>query len=125
MARRYHSTVLCPCARNDLCERCRASLYAQLKGTAACGGEAWADRVAATTSTRQTWPPHEGRAADVARRLVSDLARDPKLLEMLAAEIASSNEVDYFTILSFGGAGASGAIDISLPSGSIALTNAA
>jgi hypothetical protein len=88
MPRRYHSVVFCKCPRTALCEQCRLNLYAQLRGVAARRGDYWAERVAAATSTRQTWPPHEGRAAAIARRLVGDIADDPLLLEMLAAELA-------------------------------------
>lgn len=85
---RYHSVVLCPCPRDALCGPCRASLFAQLKGTAACRGEAWAERVARQVPQSRVWPPHEGRAAELARGLVRDLTRDAKLLDMLAAELA-------------------------------------
>lgn len=86
--RRYHSVVLCPCPRFALCEPCRSSLFSQLRGVAANRGGAWADRVALEVRRTKEWPPHEGRAADIARRLVRDLARDPLLLELLAAELA-------------------------------------
>jgi len=72
-----------------LCDRCRDALFSQLRGTAACRGEAWADRVAAYVAPARVWPPHEGRTADIARRLVRDLARDRRLLEMLAGELAA------------------------------------
>lgn len=88
MPRRYHSTVLCPCPREALCVPCRANLFTQLRGTAARRGDEWADLVAKTVPRDRKWPPHEGRAADIARRRVSDLARDPVLLEALAAELA-------------------------------------
>jgi hypothetical protein len=52
-------------------------------------GERWADRVAPHVDRTKQWPPHEGRAADIARRLVGDLARDAQLLELLAAELAT------------------------------------
>lgn len=83
-----HSVMLCPCLRDHLCEPCRRSLFAQLRGVAACRGERWADRVAASVSRDHAWPPHEGRAAEIAERLVFDLARDEKLRELLAAELA-------------------------------------
>lgn len=41
--RRIHSVVLCPCPRDALCERCRADLFAQLRGVAARRGEDWCD----------------------------------------------------------------------------------
>lgn len=60
----------------------------QLKGTAACRGEAWADRVALEVPRSRAWPPHLGRPAELARGLVRDLTRDADLLELLAAELA-------------------------------------
>lgn len=83
-----HSAMLCPCPRDALCLRCRADLFAQLRGVAACRGETWAERVAHHVSREHVWPPHDGRAADIARRLVGDLARDPVLVDMLASELA-------------------------------------
>lgn len=71
-----------------MCERCREDRFAQLGGVAACRGEYWAERVARVVPTGKPWPPHEGKAADIARRLVRDLADDPKLLELLAGELA-------------------------------------
>ena len=85
---RRHSIVLCACLRDALCNRCRETLFGQLAGTAACRGQHWADRVAEHVPRDRAWPPHEGRAADIARRLASDLTRDSQLLELLAAELA-------------------------------------
>lgn len=88
MPRRVHSVVLCSCPRNALCDRCRDNLFSQLRGAAARRGDEWADRVATATSSRRTWPPHEGADAELARGLVRDLTADPQLLELLAGELA-------------------------------------
>jgi hypothetical protein len=35
------------------------------------------------------WPAYDGVAADIARRKIADLTRDPELREMLAVELAT------------------------------------
>lgn len=80
--------MLCPCLQDNLCEPCRSSRFSQLRGVAANRGEDWAERVAREVPHGKAWPPHDGRAADIARGLASDLTRDPQLLELLAAELA-------------------------------------
>lgn len=80
--------MLCKCPRDELCEPCRTSLYANLRGVAARRGAAWADYVRRHVHGSRAWPPHEGRAAELARTKVADLARDPQLLELLAVELA-------------------------------------
>jgi hypothetical protein len=62
-------------------------MFDNLRGTAACRGEAWAADVARRCRRDQPWPRTE-RAAAIALRKVEDLARDPLLLELLAAELA-------------------------------------
>jgi hypothetical protein len=76
------------CVRDKLCDQCVADSFAQLRGVAACRGEHWATSVAARCHTKQAWPRHEGRAAQIARTKVDDLARDDRLVEMLAGEAA-------------------------------------
>lgn len=84
-----HSVILCPCPRDALCEPCRTSLFAQLRGVAARRGEAFADEVAREYDPRRyRWPQYTGRVAELARERVGDLTRDPHLLELLAAELA-------------------------------------
>ena len=78
---------MCECPRENLCQLCRQGLWDNLKGTAATRGEAWADHVARAVGRDRPWPAFEGRCADIAKRKVADLARDPMLLEMLAAEL--------------------------------------
>lgn len=58
-----------------------------LRGTAACRGEAWAESVARRCRRDQPWP-RTPRAAAIARRKVEDLARDERLIELLAVELA-------------------------------------
>jgi hypothetical protein len=85
---RYASSMNCSCSREALCDRCVEDGFAHLRGVASCRGEVWAARVARETSTSQPWPAHAGRAADIARRKIADLTRDPRLAERLAAELA-------------------------------------
>jgi hypothetical protein len=87
MPRRYHSVVLCGCPSNAMCDRCREQSFMQLKGTAACRGEAWADRVALEVARDRAWPSFVGRVAELARGKVADLSRDPQLRESLAMEL--------------------------------------
>ncbi len=59
-----------------------------MRGTAAVRGELWSEKVARLVPSGKPWPAHEGRAADIARRKVADLASDPRLAELLAVELA-------------------------------------
>jgi len=70
------------------CASCRRDLFAQLRGVVACRGEAWANRVAKLTLTREPWPAHEGKARSIALRWVADLDRDESMRELLAEELA-------------------------------------
>jgi hypothetical protein len=79
-------TVCCP--RDRLCDLCLAGAFDNLRGTAACRGEIWADRVSCSVPRSRAWPAHEGKAAAIALRKVEDLTRDDRRLEMLAAELA-------------------------------------
>ena len=52
-------------------------------------GACWAERVCRGELRRQAaWPPHEGKAREIAFRLVRKLAKDPRLLEVFADECA-------------------------------------
>ena len=77
----------CRCAR-ALCDQCVADGFAQLRGVGATRGEAWAVKVAKVSRRSEPWPAHEGKAAEIARRKVADLTSDPRLAELLAAELA-------------------------------------
>jgi hypothetical protein len=69
-------------------------MFDNLRGTAACRGEAWAESVARRCRRDQPWPRTE-RAAAIARMKVEDLARDERLLEMLADELARWAELRW------------------------------
>ena len=68
----------------------RAGMFDQLRGVASTRGEVWADTVAAKLprSIGKPWPATD-RMLAIARRKVADLARDPQLVESLAAELAA------------------------------------
>ena len=79
----------CECRQTtELCGPCRGDLFLQLRGVAACRGERWADRVAASTEIRDPWPAFEGKARGIAIRWVADLTQDLELRELLATELA-------------------------------------
>ncbi len=80
--------MLCGCKRDHLCSRCSDDAFAQLRGVAACRGEVWAMDVARRFTIMRPWPAFAGRAADLARTKVIDLASDPALVDRLARELA-------------------------------------
>jgi hypothetical protein len=79
---------MCDCASEQLCPLCLDGRFAQLRGVAACRGEAWATNTAARVPCDRAWPRDSERATRIAREKVEDLARDPRLLELLAGELA-------------------------------------
>ena len=79
---------MCDCPRDRLCRLCFEGAFANLRGTSACRGEVWAQRVAQVIDRKRPWPSHDGKAAAIARDKVADLAIDPRLREELAAELA-------------------------------------
>jgi hypothetical protein len=67
----------CTCSgRSPRCPACVDQALYYLGSTAHVRGEDWAARVAAAGHADKPWPPYEGRAADIARRLVRDIGRD-------------------------------------------------
>lgn len=80
---------MCGCPRDQLCDLCRAGLFDNLRGTAACRGERWADEVARVVPRDRPWPAWNDRVAAIARRKVEDMARDERLLVLFAAELAT------------------------------------
>ncbi|MEO7732660.1 MAG: hypothetical protein ABIY55_16950 [Kofleriaceae bacterium] len=59
-------------------------------------GACWAERVCRGEHRRQAaWPPHEGKAREIAFRLVSSLAKDPRL-RVLFAEACSSGAAAWW-----------------------------
>lgn len=83
--------MICDCPPERLCETCLAGRFDNLRGTAATRGECWAARVAKIVRGRRDrpWPRYDEKVAAIAKRKVEDLARDERLLGLLAAECAS------------------------------------
>jgi len=71
----------------NLCGRCRADRFAQLRGVAACRGEVWAMDIARRRGRDVAWPTGSEAILTIARTKVQDLGRDQLLLEMLAGEL--------------------------------------
>jgi hypothetical protein len=78
---------VCGCPSDALCTLCLDGRFAQLRGVAACRGEAWADDLAQTEYRNHPWPVGSEKMRTIARAKVADIARDPKLLEMLVDEL--------------------------------------
>jgi hypothetical protein len=78
---------VCGCPSDRLCALCLDGRWAQLRGVAACRGEAWADELAGVRGAPRDWPVDSEKMRALARRRVKDLARDPRLLEMLTDEL--------------------------------------
>jgi hypothetical protein len=76
------------CTVRELCDRCRADTFAQLRGTAATRGEVWAMGLVGRIPRDWTWPDHSDKVMAVARLKVADLTKDVGLLELLADELA-------------------------------------
>lgn len=79
---------MCGCPSSKLCPLCLDGRFAQLRGVAACRGEAWASAVALRARAIAQWPTTEKMFA-IARRKVEDLAIDPRLLELLVGELVA------------------------------------
>ncbi len=79
---------MCGCPRDQLCDLCFQGSWENLRGVAATRGEVWAMAVARRTHTDRPWPSGSPKVAAIARTKVADLSRDPRLLEVLAAELA-------------------------------------
>ena len=80
---------MCGCSSDRLCPLCLDGRFAQLRGVAACRGENWATSIAARVRCDRPWPRGSERTVRIAREKVEDLARDPRLLSMLADELAA------------------------------------
>jgi hypothetical protein len=73
------------CATDRLCERCYGRELTAKRPQARVVGECWAERICRGELRRiAAWPEDGGKAIGIARRLVSALARDPRLLDELA-----------------------------------------
>jgi hypothetical protein len=78
------------CAEEVLCDRCYGRELASRRPQARVIGACWAERVCrGELRRRAAWPAHEGKALEIARRLVSSLAKDARLRELLAAACSS------------------------------------
>jgi hypothetical protein len=81
---------ICPdaaprCEPAALCERCFGRELVSKRGQAAALGQCWAERVCRDEHRqRDAWPAGEPKAIAIARRLVSALGSDPRLLGELA-----------------------------------------
>lgn len=81
---------ICPssepaCQPIALCVTCYGRELTAKRGQAAALGQCWAERVCrGEHRQREAWPTGEPKALTIARRLVSALATDPRLLEELA-----------------------------------------
>jgi len=71
-----------------LCELCFQGSWENLRGVAATRGEVWAMGLARRVRLDHPWPEGSPRVAAIARDKVADLARDPRLREALAGELA-------------------------------------
>lgn len=76
----------CCTDRSNLCGRCRADTFRQLRGVAATRGEVWAMSLVGRIPASRTWDPVRVRA--IALDKIDDLGRDSMLVEMLASEFA-------------------------------------
>lgn len=76
---------LCTCPPDALCELCYGRELLAKRGQADVLGQTWAERVGRRPEYRgrASWPDDE-RALAIARRLVENLAADPRLRAELA-----------------------------------------
>lgn len=78
------------CPPEQLCDTCRAGLFDNLRGVAACRADAWVDSMLRRrVRTDQPWPGYTPVVSAIARRKVLDLTKDEKLRALLAAELAA------------------------------------
>lgn len=74
------------CAEDRLCERCYGRELLAKSGQASVIGQCWAERICrGALRGEPAWPEHGDKTIRIARRLVRTLARDPRLLDELAA----------------------------------------
>lgn len=78
---------MCGCPSDQLCKLCLEGRFAQLRGVAACRGEAWAEDMRDVRGAPIDWPVDSEKMRRIAERKVEDLARDPRLAKMLADEL--------------------------------------
>jgi len=74
------------CTDERLCECCYGRELMAKRRQASVIGQCWAERICrGELRARPAWPEHDEKAIHIARRLVSRLAQDPRLLHELAA----------------------------------------
>jgi hypothetical protein len=79
------------CTEDDLCGRCFRRELAAKRPQARVIGACWAERICrGELRQRVAWPASEGKALEIARRLVSSLAKDPRLRDELVIACSSS-----------------------------------
>jgi len=74
------------CATDQLCDRCYGRELTAKRLQARVIGECWAERICrGELCAKPAWPERDAKAVRIARRLVAALAKDPRLLDELAA----------------------------------------
>jgi hypothetical protein len=93
----------CTCdGRSPRCQACIDRALYYLGSTAHVRGEDWARRVAAAGHADKPWPPFEGKAAEIARRLVRDLDRDDEATREALARRCHAGAVREWERMLFG-----------------------
>ena len=78
------------CTEDQLCELCYGRELLVKRRQAGVIGQCWAERICrGELRARAAWPEHGDKAIRIARRLVGALAKDPRLLDDLAAACSS------------------------------------
>jgi hypothetical protein len=78
------------CVDDHLCEHCYGRELLAKCRQAGVIGQCWAERICRGDLRAQpAWPERDDKAIRIARRLVATLARDPRLLDALAAACSS------------------------------------
>lgn len=78
------------CTDAALCEHCYGRELMVKRRQAGVIGQCWAERICrGELRAEPAWPEHGDRTIQIARRLVRSLARDPRLLDQLAAACSS------------------------------------
>lgn len=74
------------CTYASMCERCYGRELAIRRPQARVLGQCWAERVCrGERRAVETWPTEDPKVLAIARRLVAQLAADPRLLDAFAA----------------------------------------